>query len=96
MLWAVEKTPAQTEVTYGKSRVIVVISKSSFFPEEQKRRILRGYCRDDRPKNVYWVMGHVRRHLAVRGQVNINVEVCANEWRKVFGHEGSGRWSEDK
>ena len=96
VLWAVEKVPAQTDVTYGKSRVIIVISKSSFFPEEQKRRISRGYCRDDRPRNVYWVIGPVQRHLAVRGQVNINVEVRANEWRKVFGHEGSRRWSEDK
>ena len=50
VLWAVEKAPAQTDVTYGKSRVIIVISK---------------------------VFG-------------------ANEWRKVFCHEGSRRWSEDK
>ena len=30
---------------YDKSRVIKVISKYSFLSEEQKRRILRGYCR---------------------------------------------------
>ena len=59
VLWTVEKTPAQTEVMYGKSGVIVVILKSSFFPEEQKRRIFRGYCRNDRPRNVYWVVGPV-------------------------------------
>ena len=53
-------------------------------------------CRDDKPKNVYWVVGPVRGQLVVRGHVNINVEVWASEWRKVFGHEGSGRWSEDK
>jgi len=31
------------EVRYDKHRVIVVISKSSFLPEEPKRRISRGY-----------------------------------------------------
>ena len=41
VLWIVEKTLAQTEVTYGKSRVIVVISKSSFFPRG-KRGEFRG------------------------------------------------------
>ena len=40
VLWTVEKTPAQTEVMYGKSGVIVVILKSSFFPEEQKGEFL--------------------------------------------------------
>ena len=41
--WAVEKMFAQTEMTYGKSRVIMVDIKIllSFFPEEEKRRILR-------------------------------------------------------
>ena len=43
MHWAVEKMFAQTEMTYGKSRVIMVDIKIllSFFPEEEKRRILR-------------------------------------------------------
>ena len=46
--------------------------------------------------NVYWAVGPVRGHLIVRGQVNVGVEVRANGWRKVFSHEGSRRWSEDK
>ena len=57
---------------------------------------MKRYCGDDRPSNVYWAVGPVQGHLVVRGQVNINVEVRANEWRKVFGHKGSGRWFEDK
>jgi len=32
--WAVKKVSVQTEMMYNKSRVIVVISKSSFLPEE--------------------------------------------------------------
>ena len=51
--WAVEKVPAQTEMAYDKGKVIVVISNSSFLPEEQKRRIFRGYCRNGRPISVY-------------------------------------------
>ena len=37
------------------------------------------YCREDRPKNVYWAMGPIRGHLVVRGQGNINVEVRASK-----------------
>ena len=51
--WAVKKVPTQIKMKYDKSRVIVVISKSSFLPEEQERRISRGYCRYDRPNNLY-------------------------------------------
>ena len=36
-------------------------------------RILRGYCSDDRPKNVYWVVD------PVRGQVNVSKEVQISE-----------------
>ena len=56
MRWAVEKILAQTKMTYDNSRVIVVISKSSFFlrnKERERRRISRGYCRDGRPRIVY-------------------------------------------
>ena len=38
---------------YDKNRVIVVISKSSFLPKEQERRISRDYCRNDRPSSIY-------------------------------------------
>ena len=55
--WAVKKAPAQAEVMYDKCRVVVAISKSSFLPEEQKRGISRGYCRDGRPSRIYWVGG---------------------------------------
>ena len=37
------------------------------------------YCREDRPKNVYWAMGPVRGHLVVRGQGNVDVEVRASK-----------------
>ena len=40
-------------MAYDKGKVIVVISNSSFLPEEQKRRIFRGYCRNGRPISVY-------------------------------------------
>ena len=43
--WAIEKVPTPTEMMYDKSRVIKAISKYSFLSEEQKRKILRGYCR---------------------------------------------------
>ena len=66
-------------MTYGKVRVIVIISKSSFFSsKEQKRIILRGYCREDKPKNVYWALSAIRGQLVVRGQGNVDVEVWAN------------------
>ena len=77
--WAVKKAPTQTEVMYDKYRVVVVISKSSFSPKEQKMRISRDYCRDDRPSSIYWVEGPVREHLVVRGRVNAVVEVGINE-----------------
>ena len=43
----------QTKMMYDKRRVIVVILKSSFLPMEQERRISRGYCKYDRPNNIY-------------------------------------------
>ena len=53
MRWIVKMVPAQTEMMYDKSGVIVVILKSSFLPKKQERRILRGYCRYDRPSSTY-------------------------------------------
>ena len=75
--WAVKKAFAQTEVMYNKSRVIVVISKSSFLPKEQKMRISRGYCRDDRLSSMYWV-GGPRTSSSLR-TVNFDMEVRINE-----------------
>ena len=43
------------EVRYDKHGVIVVISKSSFLPEELERRILRDYCRAGRPSMHIYV-----------------------------------------
>ena len=65
MRWVVGKAFTHTEVTYDKKRIMMVISKSSFFPEEQKRRISRGYRRDGRPKMVYWAIGPVQGHSIV-------------------------------
>ena len=75
--WAVKKAFAQIEVMYDKSRVIVVMSKSSFLPEEQKRRISRGYCRDHRLSTMYWV-GGPRTSSSLR-TVNFDMEVSINE-----------------
>ena len=59
MRWVVKKVLAWTKMMYDKSGVIVVISKSSFLLDEQKRRILRGYCRNDKPSSIYWAEGSV-------------------------------------
>ena len=63
--WAAKKASAQTEVMYGKGRVVAAISKSSFSPKEQKRGILRGYCRDVRPSRIYWAGGPIRGWINV-------------------------------
>ena len=63
--WAVKKAPVQIEVIYDKCRVVVAISKSSFLPDEQKRRISRDYCKDERGSSIYWVGS------LIRGQVNV-------------------------
>ena len=68
-------------MTYDKSRVIEVISKYSFLSKEQKRRILRGYCRVIGPV-VYIYIGSgdpVRGHLVVQGWVNAIMEVRISE-----------------
>ena len=85
--WVVKKVPTQTEMMYDKSRVIIVISKSSFLPEEQERRISRGYCRNDRSSSmhiyiyiyIYYAGGSIRGHLVVRGRVNAIMKVCISE-----------------
>ena len=77
--WAIRKAPAQIDVMYDKSGVIMVISKSSFLPEGKKRRILRDYCRGDRPNSIYWAKGPVRGRLVVRRRVNVVMKVGINE-----------------
>ena len=74
----------------------MVISKSSFFPDEQKRRILRGYCRDGRPKRIYWVMGPIRGYLIIRGQVDASMGVQESEWAKGSSFKVLGNMSEDR
>ena len=69
----------QTEVMYGKSRVVVAISKSSFLLEEQMRGILSGYCRDVRPSKIYWAWGPIQGYEIVRGGVNIIREIHVSE-----------------
>ena len=75
---AIEKIPVWIEVTCGGSRVIVVNIEILIFSEEQKRRILTDYYRDDRPKSVCWAADPIRKHLVVQGQVNVDIEVRAS------------------
>ena len=37
----------------NKGEIIVVTSKSFFLPKELKRRILKGYCKGDKPSGIY-------------------------------------------
>ena len=64
MHWVVKKVPVQVEMMYDKSGAIVVTSKSSFLLKELNERILRGYCRGDRPSSmylgIYWVGGTIQ------------------------------------
>ena len=76
------KAFVHTEVTYDKKRIMMVISKSSFFLEEQKMRISRGYCRDGKPKRVYWAMGPIQGHSIVQGQIDVSVGVQDSGWAK--------------
>ena len=62
---------------YDKSRVIEVISKYCFLSEEQKRRILRGYCRVIGP--VVYIYIYIGLGDPVRGQVNVIMEVRISE-----------------
>ena len=48
---AIKKVPTQSEVTCNEQAISVVTSKSSFLPEEPKRRISRGYYRDIGPRS---------------------------------------------
>ena len=59
LCWVVKKAPARTYMMYDKYRVVLAISKSSFLFEEQKRKISRGYCRDNRPSSIYWAGGPI-------------------------------------
>ena len=54
------------------------------------------YCRDERPKNVYWAVGLVQEHLVVRGQIDVGGEVQISELWKDSGYEGLGRQSKEK
>ena len=68
---------------YDTSGVTVVISKSSFLPEELERRISRGYCRCDRPSSIYvhicWAGGLILGQPVVRGRVNVVMGVHVSE-----------------
>ena len=79
--WVVKKVPTQTEMMYDKSRVIIVISKSSFLPEEQERRISRGYCRNDRPSSmhIYIYIYILRRGLNPRTSSSSRTGKCYHE-----------------
>ena len=94
--WVVGKASMHTKVTYDKKRIIMVISKSSFFPRSQKRRIFRGYCRDGRSKRIYWAMSPAWRHSIAWGRVNASVGAQASEWVKGFGFKVSRSMSDDR
>ena len=49
--WAVKKAYTQVEVMYNAHRLTRLTLRSSFLPEEPKRGIPRGYCRDSRLRN---------------------------------------------
>ena len=42
-------------------------SKPHFFSSDKKEKtgVLRGYCRDEGPKNICWALGLVRGHIVV-------------------------------
>ena len=46
--------------------------------------------------SVYWPVGLIQGHLAVRGYVGFNGKVPIGELWKDFGHKGLVRLSEDK
>ena len=62
--WVVKKTSVQSGMMYDEHGVIIVKLRSSSLPEESERRISRGYCRGDRPRNtylcIYWVRGPIQ------------------------------------
>ena len=66
MSWPVKKASSQSGVVYGVHSVSIVTSKSSFLSKEPERRILKGYCRGDRPRSTYlcihWAKGPIRGH----------------------------------
>ena len=57
--WAVKKASSLAKVGCREHRATTVTSKSSFLPEEPKRRISRGYCRGMVPKSslFMYIMG---------------------------------------
>ena len=59
MSWVVKKASSRAEVECREYRVITVMSKYSFLPEEPERRISRGYCRGIGPRSplFIWVLG---------------------------------------
>ena len=40
---------------------------------------MQPYCRDEGPRKVYWAVGLVRGHLAVRGWLDLNKDVQINK-----------------
>ena len=60
---------------YDELRATTIISRSSFLPEEPKRRISRGYCRDIGPRSTLpmYVLGlkPEPRTKTVRERINV-------------------------
>ena len=73
--WAIKKVSSCVEVRCDELKAIIVISRSSFLPEEPKRRISRGYCRDIGPRSTLpmYVLGlkPEPRTKTVRERINV-------------------------
>ena len=52
---------------------------------------LKDYCRDEGPRNVYWVVGFVREHLVIQGWLDLNEDIQMSKLWKYFGHQGLGK-----
>ena len=53
-------------------------------------------CRDIRPRNVYWVMGLVRRRLVVREQGDVSEGVRISELWKDYDQKGLWRYFKEE
>ena len=54
-------------------------------------RFSRGYCRDKGLRKVYWAVGLVRGHLAVRRWLDLNEDIQISKLWKDFDHKGLGK-----
>ena len=48
-------------------------------------------CRDEGPRKVYWAVGLVQGHLAIRGRLDLNKDIQISKLWKDFSHKGLGK-----